>query len=259
MREEKVTSASGSVTQKLNGTKAELKTRSEIVELLHNSPIPKEELLENLALYQTRQNVSHILFIRELYKLALGIHGVIMEFGVRWGRNLALYESFRGIYEPFNHNRMVVGFDTFDGFPSVHEKDGSDDIIAEGSFNVTSDYKTHLEKLLELHEQEAPISHIKKHRLIVGDATKTVAEYLASHPETIISLAYFDFDIYEPTREVLEQIMPFLTKGSVIGFDQLNNQTYPGETLAFAEIIGRGKYSIRHTPYSPTKSFLVLE
>ena len=27
-----------------------------------------------------------------------------MEFGVRWGQNLALFESFRGIYEPYNYS-----------------------------------------------------------------------------------------------------------------------------------------------------------
>lgn len=42
-----------------------------------------------------------------------------MEFGVRWGQNLALFESFRGIYEPYNYNRKIVGFDelNYNKFP----------------------------------------------------------------------------------------------------------------------------------------------
>ena len=46
----------------------------------------------------------------EIYRKILDVHGVIMEFGVRWGRNLALFESLRGIHEPFNHNRKIVQY-----------------------------------------------------------------------------------------------------------------------------------------------------
>ena len=39
-----------------------------------------------------------------------------MEFGVRWGQNLITLNNLRGIYEPFNHSRKIIGFDTFEGF-----------------------------------------------------------------------------------------------------------------------------------------------
>ncbi len=56
-----------------------------------------------------------------------------MEFGVKWGQNLALFQSFRGMYEPYNHNRKIIGFDTFEGFPSVDKKDGGSKIIKAGA------------------------------------------------------------------------------------------------------------------------------
>ena len=68
-----------------------------------------------------------------------------------------------------------------------------------GAYSVTKDYEYYLGQILECHERESPIPHIKKYRLVKGDATKTVEEYLRDNPETIIALAYFDFDIYEPT------------------------------------------------------------
>ena len=52
----------------------------------------------------------------ELYQKILNVHGVVIEFGTRWGQNLALFESFRGMYEPYNHFRKIIGFDTFEGF-----------------------------------------------------------------------------------------------------------------------------------------------
>lgn len=84
-----------------------------------------------------------------------------MEFGVRWGRNLALFESLRGIHEPFNHNRKIVGFDTFEGFPSTHEKDGDADIVRVGAYDVTEKYEDFLAEILAYHEQESPISHVR--------------------------------------------------------------------------------------------------
>ena len=43
--------------------------------------------------------------------------GSIIQFGVRWGRELALFEMLRTIFEPFNHSRSIYGFDTFTGYP----------------------------------------------------------------------------------------------------------------------------------------------
>ena len=65
--------------------------------------------------------------------------------------------------------------------------------------------------------------------------------------ETIISFAYLDFDIYEPTKEFIKQILPLMPKGGIIGFDELNCKDYPGETITFDEIIGINKYNIHYT------------
>ena len=79
------------------------------------------------------QDLARILFMDDLYRRIVDVPGVILELGVRWGQNLALFSALRTIYEPFNHNRKVIGFDTFAGFPSPHAKDGTDDIMREGS------------------------------------------------------------------------------------------------------------------------------
>jgi hypothetical protein len=244
---------------KHNASAAERDNRQGLLQLLKSAPIPDSELLMNLPLFLTRQNLSQILFMHELYQHIIDVHGVIFEFGVRWGRNLALYESFRGLYEPFNHNRRIVGFDTFEGFPSVDPKDGDASIVQVGAYNVTEGYQSFLSEVLERHERESPISHIRKYELVQGDASKAVPAWLKDHPETIVAFAYFDFDIYEPTLKCLEAIKPHLTKGSVIGFDELNNRDYPGETRAVAEALGLGTYAIRHSRYSPTQSYLIVE
>ncbi len=222
-------------------------------------PIPDNELLSNLGLFIKRQDLSRILFMNKLYKKILDVNGIIIEFGVRWGQNLALFESFRGMYEPFNYNRKIIGFDTFEGFPSVHEKDGKSDVTIIGAYSVTNDYEKYLNQILNYHEQESPIPHINKYKLIKGDATKEFKKYLDENPETIVALAYFDFDLYEPTKICLELIKDHVTKGSVIGFDELTFHGFPGETIALKEVFGLNKYKITRWPYTPLESFIVID
>jgi hypothetical protein len=252
-------SAAPAIRAKWNASTTELSLRDQIVQDFRHCPIPDNELLSNLGLFINRQNLSQIFFMRELYEHILNVHGVIMEFGVRWGRNLALYESLRGMYEPFNHNRKIIGFDTFEGFPSVDPKDGADEVISVGSYNVTDNYDEYLTRILDYHEKESPISHIRKYELVKGDAVQGIQQYLERNPHTIVAMAYFDFDIYQPTKICLEAIRSRLTKGSVIGFDELNNKDYPGETLALMETLGLSSYRIRHSQYSPTQSYLIIE
>ena len=91
------------------------------------------------------------------------------------------------------------------------------------------------------------------------DATETLPQYLKDNPETIIALAYFDFDIYTPTKVCLEALIPHLTKGSVLAFDELNCPDFPGETIALREVLGLSRYAIRRDPQSPLTSWLVIE
>lgn len=233
--------------------------RKEIIDLFNNNPLPDEELMRNLGLFLNPADFRKFLFINDLYRKNIGIHGVIMEFGVRWGQNLNLFQGLRSIYEPFNYSRRIIGFDTWEGFPSVHEKDGAERYAIQGGYNVTANYKDYLEKVLKNLENESPLEHLKKFELVQGDASVELEKYLKAHPETIISLAYFDFDIYEPTKKCLELIKPHITKGTVIGFDELNQPKFPGETVALREVLGLDKFSIRRSEFSHYQSYLVVE
>ncbi|MFS0575528.1 crotonobetainyl-CoA--carnitine CoA-transferase [Sporosarcina sp. 179-K 3D1 HS] len=235
---------------------SEIENRKRFYELYSINPLPEDEVLTNLGLFINRQTLSRIIFMNELYQKIVNVHGVVMEFGVRWGQNLALFESFRGMYEPFNFTRKIIGFDTFEGFPTIHEKDGNLNKIND--YSVTDGYEKYLEKILQYHENESPISHIKKFELIKGDATKTLAKYLEKNPETLIAFAYFDFDLYEPTKACLQLIKDRLVKGSIIGFDELNHPKFPGETLAFMEVLGANNYTLHRSILSPYMSYVII-
>lgn len=239
------------------GPEGEADRRTRFAQLLRQSPIPDRELMLNVGLYLTPQTLSRVLFMDFLYRQILETQGVVVEFGCRWGQNTSLFTSLRSIYEPFNRLRRVVGFDTFEGFVSVAGQDGRH--VSAGDYATTGGYESHLAEVLALQEQESPLSHLRKHELIKGDATRTFAEYLERNPQTIVALAYFDFDLYEPTRDCLKRLEPYLTRGSVIGFDEVNDETTPGETVALREVFGLGRYAIKHYRYSARTSYLVVE
>lgn len=244
---------------KTHSSDKELSLREKFFRLFKSCPIPENEFLSNLGLFINRQTLSRILFMNEIYQKIINVHGIVVEFGVRWGQNLALFESFRGMYEPYNYTRKIVGFDTFEGFPSIDAKDGKSDIASVGAYSVIEGYEEYLKRLLDYHEQESPLSHIKKYKLVKGDAIMTIDKYLKDNPETIIALAYFDFDIYEPTKKCLEAIKEHLTKGTVIGFDELNCHDFPGETLALKETFGLSRYKIIRSSLDPYSSYIVIE
>ena len=244
---------------KNKSSQQEIDARGEFFELYKNTPIPNVEQLDNLGLFMSRKHLARIIFMHEMYKKIINVNGVVVEFGVRWGQNLALFNNFRGMYEPFNYTRKIIGFDTFEGFPSINEKDGSDENAVEGAYGVSENYEDFLSSLLDYHESESPISHLKKYEIVKGDASVTFERYLEQHPETIVALAYFDFDVYEPTKRCLELIKGRMSKGSIVGFDELNFANFPGETRAFDEVFGINNYRIVRSPITPLPSYIELE
>jgi len=233
--------------------------RKKMVELFINSPIPSDEILSNTGLFLKRQELQKILFFNELYQKILDVHGIIIEFGTRWGQNLVTLANLRGIYEPYNYNRKIVGFDTFEGLKNVTDIDKINSNTKEGAFNVTSGYEAYLKKLMTIHENESPLNHIRKHEIIKGEASITLKQYLEHNPHTIVAFAYFDFDIYKPTRDCLKLLLDHITKGSIIGFDELNDPKFPGETLALNDILQLRKVAIKRTIFSGMQSYLIVE
>ena len=237
----------------------EKETLKAFINHVKSSPLPDDEILPNLGLFLTSKSLSRILFFYELYKKIIHNHGVIMEFGVRWGQTLSIMSALRGIFEPFNRHRKIVGFDTFLGFAGIGAKDGELCRCADGSFSVTDEYETYLDKLLNLQEKLNPIAHLKKYELVRGNAMETIPAYFAKHPETIVSLAVFDFDIYEPTRIALETVKPHLCKGSILVFDELCDDIFPGETIALREILGLNNIRIQRMPMTSRISYMEIE
>lgn len=240
-------------------TENEKKSREIFFETFKNCPIPDNELLSNLGLFIKRQELTKFIFFYELYKKILDVHGIIIEFGTRWGQNLITLTNLRSIFEPYNYSRKILGFDTFEGFKSISKKDGNHEIIKKGAFSTTNNYESYIEEVINYHESESPLSHIDKHEVIKGDAVIEFSKYLDTHPETIVAMAYFDLDIYNPTKKCLELMKNHVTKGTIIGFDELIDPHFPGETIALKEVLNVQNYSIKRLNFCGIQSYLTIE
>lgn len=237
----------------------QLKARLKLVELFSESPLPVEQLLVNLHLYMRSSVIAKVLYIDELYQEIIGIPGVIMEFGTWWGANMTLFQSLRAVYEPYNYTRKVIGFDTFTGYSRIDPQDGMSDLAEIGGYSVGEDYEKHLTDLLNYHELENNLPHIKKYEIVKGDVNTTVGGYFKEHPETIVALAYFDLQLYSPTKKCLQAIKPHVIKGTVIAMDELNCPEFPGETIAFKEAWGLDRHRIARSRYLPDRSYFKVE
>lgn len=216
--------------------------------------------LRNFSKFVPRQNLSLFLAKNELFKKVLPIHGHIVECGVFLGGGLMTWAQLSAIYEPYNHIRRIVGFDTFSGFTSINEKDKSShntEYTKEGGLNASSE--SDIREAIRLYDQNRPIGHIERVELVKGDAIQTIPQYLGNNDHTVVSLLYLDFDLYEPTKAAIQHFLPRMPKGAIIAFDELNQKQWPGETRALIDTIGINNLRINRFSFTPQLSYAVLE
>lgn len=210
---------------------AEQEARKSILSILNIDGV--EEILDSPMLHISRQTITNILTRIELFKMIQEVQGSIIECGVYKANSLMTFFHLSNIMEPFAFTRKIIGFDTFEGFPSISDKDPTGVIgyLADSNFSQ-------INKLIEAQEKNKALPNIPKIELVKGDVSKTISEYKKNNPQLIISLLYLDFDLYEPTRIALEEFLPLVPVGGIVAFDELNQFRWAGETRAFNEMIG---------------------
>lgn len=239
-------------------TNEEDKIENQILKNLFSKKIPNNEILENLGIFLSSKNLSRILCLNDIYKNQIEINGNIFDFGTRWGQNAVIFSMLRSIYEPFNRHKRIFAFDTFEGFKKIHKNDGVSKLMKEGNLKTTKDYESFLQNHLDLLDKLNPLSHINKNFVIKGDAIIKLKNLLKKNPEIIVSLAYFDFDIYEPTKKCFELLKSRFVKGSIVCFDEANDSDSPGETMAIMDTIGLNNIKLKRHPYCSRISYFVI-
>ena len=78
--------------------------------------------LDNFERYIRRQQLARFMARYDLFKKIINIKGLIIECGVNHGGGLLAWGKMSAALEPYALHRKVIGFDTFEGFPNIHEK-----------------------------------------------------------------------------------------------------------------------------------------
>lgn len=211
------------------------------------------DYVDQFAVTAKRQTMCHIMSRIELFKKILDVQGAVIECGVYRGQGLMTFYHLSSILEPYAFTRKIYGFDSFAGMQSVSDKDPLhvDGLLGDVDYDF-------LEKMIDVHDRNRPLSHIPKCELIKGDATITIPTFTKEHPELIVALLSLDFDIYAPTKTALEYFLPLIPKGGLVVFDELNVAKWAGETAALKELIDINKVEIKKFPYNPYVSYFVV-
>lgn len=224
-----------------------------------SSPGPASWKLQEFTKYVPRQALTRFLLRDQMFRQVLNIQGSIIEGGVLGGWGLMAWAQLSAIYEHLNYQRKIIGFDTFEGFPSLTETDagGTSPHLFEGGLFMNS--YDDLQEAVRLYDMNRFLGDEPKVELVKGDACETIPQYFREHPETIISLVYLDFDLEAPTRVALEHIVPRMPKGGLVAFDELNDPGWPGETVALLETLDIRNLCIKRFTYDTKICYVVLD
>ena len=200
-------------------------------------------------------HVSRHLAIYELYKKTINLPGSVVEFGIYNGSTFfflaRLVEIFNAAEHEVHHSasRHLFGFDRFSGFKEISDKDKT--IFPEPSVKRVGGLKsdtTSFQHTLELLKTESKISH--RIHVINGDIEDTYPKFLTDYSGVRICLAFVDFDLYKPTKIVLDHIFELMVPGGIIVFDEYSFPDWPGETKAVDEFTSRYGLKMYSIPWT---------
>src|SRR4051794_22072706 len=183
-------------------------------EAFESSEVDLLDRLEAFPRFASKRSLARFLCRHELFQRVLDVNGVIVECGVFNGSGLFTWAQLSNIYEPTNYTRKIIGFDTFEGFPSTSELDNSADSTPTIG-DLHGDTLESLKLSVEKYNNERHLSHIPNIELVQGDFMETAEKYVEDHKHLLVSLLYLDFDLYEPTKKALEVFLPRMGKGSI--------------------------------------------
>ncbi len=215
--------------------------------------------LSSFSRFVPRQSLATFLVKEKIFQNVLGVHGHIIECGVFRGGGLMAWSHFSSIYEPYNHVRRIIGFDTFEGFPEIRPDVDGATLVYKCAGGLATHAAQEVQEGIGLHDLNRPLGHIPRTHLVIGDATKSIPNFVAENKHLVVSLLYLDFDLYEPTKIAIETFWPRMPKGAVLAFDELDQKAWPGETIALMDTLGIGSLRIQRFEFNPQISFAIKE
>jgi hypothetical protein len=236
---------------------------SSIEKYFKDSSSTYTEKMHAFARFAPRQALAYFLARNSVFDKIINIHGSILDFGIYRGSSFFTWQQLSAIYEPYNHTRKIVGFDSFEGFSSLSDTDISGEgknfpLKTEGGMAFPNG-QSEIEQGISLCDLNRPLGHVNKAKAIKGKLPSALNQYLSDHPESIIALANFGLGLYEPTRDILTALKPRLQRGSILVFEDLNQAMWPGESRALYEVFIPSEISLERSAICPHLSWMTYK
>ena len=232
---------------------------------IKNSPGDAITKFDNFPKYVQRSALGRFLARYEIFKLQLEVHGSIIDLGVGRGASLMTWGQLSAMFEPVNFTREIIGFDTFEGIPSIDEnKDKNQynydsNLLKKGGFKPENNMFDDINEAISVYDINRYLNHIGKVKIVKGDIEKTLPDFLEKHSYLVVSLLHIDVDLYRPTKTAIELLYNKIPKGGIIVFDEIGTKMYPGETMALQETLGISSLKLKRFPWATTLSYAVIE
>ena len=216
--------------------------------------ISQQDVVENFMLFLRRINFGKFLAHVDIFNRIIAIPGHVVECGVFKGMSLLTFTKLIEVLCPADSLKRVIGFDTFEGFVALDEKDGppnGERGKVPGGWN-SQEFLPALEQLIEISQRDSMVPRVKRVELVKGDAAQTIPDYVRRNPGIRISLLHLDMDVYEPTMAALKHLYPLVSPGGIVLLDEYGMDGFPGESAAFDEYFGPNRPILNKFSYTPT-------
>ena len=166
-------------------------------------------------------------YYREMYQRIEGVPGSIVEGGVGKGGSF-LYFAY--LMREEGKSKKLYGFDSFAGFPEPTPEDTSPRNAKKGQW-----YRGSPDDILNvLKTAGIPASFIDDHiKLVKGYVEDTLSQYDGAP----IALLHVDLDLYSAYAHILKAMVPHVSPGGLVLFDEYGEANWPGATKAVDEFL----------------------
>lgn len=183
--------------------------------------------------FYKHKKLVRIFELKGLYDL-IPEDGDIVECGVGTGSSLFVLAA---LAKEEGKNRVVWGFDSFEGFPEPSPEDASIRGTQKGEWGFAT-----------LNRIKMRMGKIQAHNinLVKGYFENTTTDFI--HP---IALLHIDVDLYQSYKTVLDNLFKNVVSGGVVAFDEYGSKKWPGATRAIDEFLHGKNYTLQkmHNKY----------
>ncbi len=216
------------------------KMQREVLERLYTTTqLSVFEMFRNFPVFTPRFNIARFLAHYELFRKVVDLPGVIIDLGVFRGASTFTWAKLCEIFCPTDVRKIVYGFDTFKGFPSLSTADGPENHqqdVRVGGYFGGNEIERDLNMAQEAMKNDKHIRHLNRIEFIKGDVIRSIPEFVQSKGNGLrIVLLNLDLDLYEPTKTALEHFVPLMVSGGIIILDEYAVDTFGGESKAVDE------------------------